>query len=108
MIYAGSVPEGSKIRFSSSFGIETIEESIRELREYHADHPAADVVILFNCCARHQAAGTLIGDEIRAVADLWGAPLIGFFTYGEIGHSRDGTSNVFNETLSLGVLKLTR
>ena len=107
LTYAGSVPQGSKIRFSSSFGIETIETTIRELNEYHAKNPVADLIVLFDCCARHQAAGSRIADEISAISGLWKAPLIGFFTYGEIGHSRDGTCNVFNETLSLALLRFT-
>jgi hypothetical protein len=107
LTYAGSVPQGSKIRFSSSFGIETIETTIRELNEYHTKNPGADLIVLFDCCARHQAAGSRISDEISAIADLWTVPLIGFFTYGEIGHSRDGTCNVFNETLSLALLRFT-
>ncbi|HUH79583.1 MAG TPA: FIST N-terminal domain-containing protein [Methanoregula sp.] len=107
LTYAGSVPEGSKIRFSSSFGFETVEATIRDLEEYHAKNPGADLVILFDCCARHQAAGNRIIDEISAIADLWKAPLVGFFTYGEIGHTRDGACDVFNETLSLALLKFT-
>jgi hypothetical protein len=107
LTYAGSVPQGSKIRFSSSFGIETIETTIRELNEYHAKMPAADLIVLFDCCARHQAAGSRIADEISAISALWKAPLVGFFTYGEIGHSGDGTCNVFNETLSLALIRFT-
>jgi len=107
LTYAGSVPEGSKIRFSSSFGTETIDATIRELKDYHAGTPGADLIVLFDCCARHQAAGNRIADEISAIADLWKAPLTGFFTYGEIGHTRTGECNVFNETLSLALLKFT-
>ncbi|HVN73112.1 MAG TPA: FIST N-terminal domain-containing protein [Methanoregula sp.] len=107
LTYAGSVPEGSKIRFSSSFGMETVKATIRELKEYHAQKPGADLIVLFDCCARHQAAGSRITDEISAIAELWNAPLIGFFTYGEIGHTRTGECNVFNETLSLALLKFT-
>ncbi|ABS54816.1 domain of unknown function DUF1745 [Methanoregula boonei 6A8] len=105
LIYAGSVPEGSKIRFSSSFGTETIEKTIREMIAYYEKNPEADLVILFDCCARHQAAGAYVNDEISAIADLWKVPVIGFFTYGEIGHSPSGKCDLFNETLSLALLK---
>jgi hypothetical protein len=63
-------------------------------------------VILFDCCARHQAAGNKIHDEINAISDLWKTSVIGFFTYGEIGHTGNGLCDVFNETLSLALLKL--
>jgi len=105
LIYAGGVPEGSKIRFSSSFGFETIEQTIRELTAYHAENPDADLIILFDCCARHQAAGEQIDEEINAISYLWGVPVIGFFTYGEIGQNASGCYDVFNETLSLAILK---
>jgi hypothetical protein len=104
LTYAGSVPQGSRIRFSSSFGIETIESTIREIQEYHAGHTGADLVILFDCCARHEAAGKWVNDEIDIIARLWKVPVIGFFTYGEIGHSRRGGCDVYNETLSLALL----
>ncbi len=105
LTYAGSVPEGSVIRFSSSFGFETIDATIRELKEYHGKNPDADLVILFDCCARHQAAGNRVNDEIRAISDCWKVPVAGFFTYGEIGHKGTGTCDLFNETLSLALLK---
>jgi hypothetical protein len=105
LIYAGSVPEGSKIRFSSSFGIETLESTIREINEYHKGLPDADLIILFDCCARHEAAGKWVNDEIDSITRLWKVPVIGFFTYGEIGHSCMGGCDVYNETLSLAILK---
>jgi small ligand-binding sensory domain FIST len=105
LTYAGSVPEGSIVRFSSSFGFETIAATTRELREYHGTDTDADLLVLFDCCARHQAAGARVNDEVLAIVDCWKAPLIGFFTYGEIGHTRTGSCDVFNETLSLALLK---
>jgi hypothetical protein len=105
LTYAGSMPEGSTIRFSSSFGFETIAATSRELGDYYRTNPDADLVILFDCCARHQAAGSRVNDEIQAIVDCWKAPLIGFFTYGEIGHTGTGQCDVFNETLSLALLK---
>jgi hypothetical protein len=105
LTYAGSVPQGTTIRFSSSFGIETIDTTIRELKAYKTRNPEADLVILFSCCARHQAAGNQITEEIRTIADLWKVPVIGFFTYGEIGHTLSGTCDFFNETLSLALIR---
>ncbi len=105
LTYAGSIPEGSTIRFSSSFGFETITATIKELKDFQKREPDTDLVILFDCCARHQAAGNKINDEIHAITDLWKTPLIGFFTYGEIGHTGKGVCDVFNETLSLALLK---
>ena len=105
VIFAGSVPQGSKVRFSSSFGYETIETTVRDIREFHGRNPHADVVLVFSCTARHYAAGSMVKDEITAISEQWGAPLIGFFTYGEIGHNRRGSCNFCNETLSIALLR---
>ncbi len=108
LYFAGSVPQGAKVRFSSSFGYETIERSIRTLREFHAGHRKASLILLFSCIARHRVAGPAVSDEIRAVSSLWDAPVIGFFTYGEIGYNREGTCDFYNETLSLVRVDFTR
>jgi len=102
--FAGTVPQGAGVRFSSSFGYETIEESIRDITQFHALHPSADMVLVFSCMARHLAAGMLVNDEIKAALDLWKPPLIGFFTYGEIGHNTQGTCDFYNESLSLALI----
>jgi hypothetical protein len=105
LTYAGTIPEGSILRFSSSFGFETVAATTRELKEYHQKKPDADLIIIFDCCARHQAAGKKVNEEIQAIANNWKVPVVGFFTYGEIGHTEAGSCDLFNETLSLALLK---
>ena len=104
MIFAGSIPRGAQVRFSSSFGYETIEKSIRDITSFHATRPDADLVIAFSCMARHWAAGTMVGDEIAAALRLWKKPLVGFFTYGEIGQGHTGQCDFHNESLCLVLL----
>ena len=106
MVFAGSIPTGARVRFSSSFGYDIIEKAVRDLKNWHTDHPGADLLILFSCKARHLAAGPMVVEEIRAASDLWNAPLIGFFSYGEIGPTRSGTCDLHNETLSLVRIRL--
>ncbi len=102
--FAGTVPQGASVRFSSCFGAETIEESVRDIGKCHDLHPAADMVLAFSCMARHWAAGSLVNDELKAALDLWRRPLIGFFSYGEIGHTSQGTCDFHNESLSLAII----
>jgi len=101
LVFAGTIPQGAKVRFSSSFGYEIIEKSIRDITSWHRQHPRADLILLFSCMARHQVSGPMITEEISTASELWNAPLIGLFTYGEIGHNRSGTCDFYNETLSL-------
>lgn len=105
LIFAGSVPKGAKVCFSSSFGYDTIEKSISDLHDFHNLHEHADLVILFSCLARHQAAGSMVDDEIAAASELWNAPIFGLFTYGEIGNNRFGTCDFYNETLCLVLIR---
>ena len=105
--FAGTVPEGANVRFSSSFGYETIEQSIKDITQFHTIHPSADMVLAFSCMARHWAAGSLVNDEIQAALELWKHPLIGFFTYGEIGHNLEGVCDFYNESMSLALISFT-
>jgi len=104
LVFAGTVPEGARVRFSSSFGHEIIEKSVRDITGWHSDHQHADLILLFSCTARHHVSGPMIAEEISTASDLWNAPLIGLFTYGEIGHNVSGTCDFYNETLSLVTL----
>ncbi len=108
LIFAGSVPQGSLVRFSSSFGYQTIGQAVRELEEYHTVHPIASLLLLFSCIARYRVAGSMAADEVLTASRLWNAPLAGFFTYGEIGHNRLGTCDFYNETLSLVLISLRK
>jgi len=106
LTFAGDVPQGSRVRFSSSFGYEIIEKSVEQLQEFHSLHPEADLVLIFSCTARHQVAGPMVNDEIAAAMELWNAPFIGLFTYGEIGHNQYGSCDFYNETMSLVTIRL--
>ena len=107
LTFAGTISQGARVRFSGSFGFETIQQTIHDLRVFHRDHPDAEFVLLVSCMARRRAAGPLVADEILTVTDLWKAPTIGFFSYGEIGPCSLAGSDLFNETLSI-VLISTR
>ncbi|PKG31265.1 FIST C-terminal domain-containing protein, partial [Methanoregula sp.] len=104
LTFAGTVPQGAKVRFSSSFGYETIEKAIRDIREFRNTSPKADLAIVFSCIARHRAAGVMVNDELDTIRALWNVPVFGFFTYGEIGHNRNGNCDFYNESLSIALL----
>ena len=105
MVYAGSVPQGSRVQFSVPPSNEIIEFAIDHLSEFKQAIGDADAVILFSCKGRHQALGPMIEDEIAAIHDLWGAPMIGFFTYGEIGPTASGRCDFHNNTLTVVTLR---
>ena len=99
MVFAGSVPEGAKVRFGMAPGSEIIDEAIEQMSEFNRQNPRSDALVLFSCKARHMAFGPMIEDEISAVHKLWDVPMVGFFTYGEIGPVLNGGCDFHNETL---------
>ena len=99
MVYGGTMPEGSKVRFSMPSGFEVIDHAIEQMSEFHQQIPKSDAIVLFSCKARHMALGPMVEDEISAVHKLWEVPMVGFFTYGEIGPVPQGRCDFHNHTL---------
>ena len=99
MVYGGTVPEGSKVRFSMPPGSEIMDHAIEQMSEFNQQIPRADAIVLFSCKARHIALGPMIEDEISSVHELWKIPLVGFFSYGEIGPLPQGRCDFHNHTL---------
>ncbi|MCX7019271.1 MAG: FIST N-terminal domain-containing protein [bacterium] len=106
LIFAGSVPEKSKVRFSSSPGFEVLDFVKSELKQFHERFSEASLLLLFSCMARHGALGPMVEDEINEASRLWKAPLVGFFTYGEIGENAHGKCDFYNETFALMALRM--
>ena len=106
LVCAGKIPQGSKIRFSlpPDFDvIDTVVEECSEVREEQLQE--ADAVILFSCVSRYLSFGVMTSEEIERVNEVWNAPLIGFFTYGEYGKSKRGKHEFHNNTCCVVALK---
>ncbi|MFZ4520078.1 MAG: FIST signal transduction protein [Bacteroidales bacterium] len=105
LIFAGTVPNGAVVTFSSSPGFEIIEYTRNKVNEFYDGNRETDALILFSCMARHNALGPTISEEIDEVWNRWSKPLIGFFTYGEIGNNYNAACDFFNETFTMVSLK---
>jgi hypothetical protein len=99
LVYAGSVPEGSKVRFGMASGPEIIDRAIEQITAFKQQALKCEAIVLFSCGARHIAFGPMVEDEISAVRNLWNVPLVGFFTSGEIGPVLNGRCDFHNDTL---------
>ena len=99
IVYAGTVPQGAKVRFSMSPGSEIIEHAVEQMSEFNQQIPRSDAIVLFSCIARHMALGPMVEDEISAIHKLWKVPLVGFFSFGEIGTGPEGKCDFHNYTL---------
>ena len=106
LIFGGSMPQGSQVRFSISPGFETVENSRKDFERFHEEFPTPDLLLVFSCMARLLALGPVVDQEIRTAQCLWNTPGLGFFCYGEFGKNSVGRYDFFNETCSLVLLKL--
>jgi hypothetical protein len=103
---AGTVVQGSKIRFSLPADLNVIQTVIAENKEVKENHfPDAEALIVFSCYARLASFGPLIQKEVQGIKDIWNVPMAGFFTYGEFGGATGGGQEFHNITCSWVAIK---
>jgi len=105
LVFAGTVPEGSVVTFSSSPGFEVIEHTRRHIEAFKAMKNQPDCLLVFSCMARHLALGPLIAEEIEAAVSRWPKPMAGLFTYGEIGSNPNVACDFHNQTFTMVMLR---
>lgn len=105
LVLAGGVEEGDRFKFSMSPGFQVIENTVDAFVNWCQKDCEPDAAIFFSCIGRHAALGPMIGDEISGIYQQWEKPMIGFFSYGEIGATIDGPCDFHNETCSVVLLK---
>lgn len=106
LICAGNVPQGSKLRFSLPPDFDVIDKVVEECNELKITHQnQGDAMVMFSCISRQLSFGQMISEEIERVQQVWDCPLIGFFSYGEIGKSKKGKHEFHNNTCCIVVLK---
>jgi hypothetical protein len=105
LILAGGVKTGENFRFSIAPGFNVVEQTVAEFSNLHKETEAAEAAILFSCKGRHAAFGPIIEDEVSGLYNHWNVPMIGFFTFGEIGNASNGVTEFHNETCSMVVLR---
>jgi hypothetical protein len=105
IVFAGSLPQGSKVKLSLLPGFEVIDATKTEFINYKNGHADADALVVFSCAGRQITLGPYISEEINGIKNIWNAPLAGFFCYGEIGPVVSGQHEFHNMTCSLAILK---
>lgn len=100
--FAAAIPEGSVIRITESDPGSQIESAIvaaRRAREA-AGGPVAGALV-FDCICRNLILGSQFQTAVRGIgAELGGAPMAGFETYGEVALS-SGDMSAFHNTTSV-------
>jgi len=85
------MPEGTEFWFTvpPDFDItEEITNRASELKDENGND--ADALLIFSCAGRPPVLGPLVSIENEGLAEVWNAPMAGFFTYGEYGRAPEG------------------
>jgi hypothetical protein len=103
---SGSVPQGSKVRFSIPPDFDVMEKVIKGAQELKASEmPEADALIVFSCAGRIMAFGPMMNMEIEGLKQVWNVPLAGMFSNAELGRATNGNLEMHNLTTCCVVLK---
>jgi len=106
LICSGNVPQGSKIKFSLPPDFDSIDKVVEDCKSIKDNaQQQADALIMFSCVSRHLSFGIVVKEEIEQVQQIWGAPMAGFFSYGEYGKSKTGKNEYHNNTCCVVALK---
>ena len=103
---SGSVPQGSKVRFSLPPDFDVVEQVIKNCEDLKAiEMPEADAVIVFSCAGRLMALGPMIQEEIGGINNVWNVPMAGMFSNAELARATGGNLEMHNCTTCVVVLK---
>ena len=93
---SGSIPQGSKIKFSLPPDFDAIEKVIQGCHEMKKDIQEIDALIYVTCAGRLIAFGPLMSKEIAGIKEVWKAPMTGMFSNGELGRAKGGNLELHN------------
>ncbi len=103
---SGTVPQGSKVRFSLPPDFDVMEKVIHATKEMKfSEMPEADALIVFSCAGRILVLGPLMSKEIEGVKNVWNVPMAGMFSNAELGRATGGNLEMHNLTTCCVVLK---
>ncbi|MCF6249330.1 MAG: FIST C-terminal domain-containing protein, partial [Desulfobacula sp.] len=113
IVLGGSIPKGSAITLTTASrqGIINGAKQAAEQAKAGLKGATARLVMMFSCIGRKKVLGRRTPEEIEIVKQIFGSdiPIIGFYTYGEIGpidkHKKElQAARLHNETVVLWVL----
>jgi len=103
---SGTVPQGSKVRFSLPPDWDVMDKVIKGVEKLKAEKmPEADAVIVFSCAGRILSFGPMMTDEIEGIKNVWNVPMVGMFSNAELGRATGGNLEMHNLTTCCIALK---
>ena len=103
---SGSVPEGSRVRFSIPPDFDVMEKVITGVQAMKAaEMPEADALVVFSCAGRILSLGPLMTQEIEGIKKVWNVPMLGMFSNAELARATGGNLEMHNLTTCCVALK---
>jgi hypothetical protein len=103
---SGSVPQGSKVRFSLPPDFDVMEKVIKGVQQLKdTEMPKADALVIFSCAGRILSLGPLMNMEIEGIKNVWDIPMVGMFSNGELARATGGNLEMHNLTTCCVALK---
>jgi hypothetical protein len=103
---SGSVPEGSKVRFSLPPDFDVMDKVIKGVEHLKTTQmPDADALLVFSCAGRILSLGPLMTQEIEGIRNVWNVPMLGMFSNAELARATGGNLEMHNLTTCCVALK---
>ncbi|MEO7174434.1 MAG: FIST N-terminal domain-containing protein [Saprospiraceae bacterium] len=103
---SGTVPQGSKVRFSLPPDWDVMDKVIHGAAELKANEmPEADAVVVFSCAGRILSLGPLMTQELEGIKNVWNVPMVGMFSNAELARATGGSLEMHNLTTCVIALK---
>ena len=103
---SGSVPQGSKVRFSLPPDWDVMEKVVNGVENLKAtEMPEADAVVVFSCAGRIISLGPLMSKELEGIKNVWNVPMAGMFSNAELGRATGGNLEMHNLTTCVIAMK---
>jgi hypothetical protein len=109
MVFAGDVPEGSRVRFmKANFDklVDAATQAAFQTFQAKADAPH-ELAILISCVGRKIILGNRVDEEVEVISEAFGEGtfLTGFYSYGEISPLVHGKPcELHNQTMTITTL----
>jgi hypothetical protein len=103
---SGSVPQGSKVRFSVPPDWDVAEKVVKGVENLRdTEMPEADALVVFSCAGRILALGPMMNDELEGIKKVWNVPMAGMFSNSELGRATGGNLEMHNITTCCVAIK---
>lgn len=103
---SGTVPQGSKVRFSLPPDFDTMEKVIKGIQNLKdTQMPEADALVVFSCAGRILSFGPMMTEELEGIKNVWKVPMVGMFSNAELARATGGNLEMHNLTTCCVALK---